>query len=83
MTFESFRADERTVRAVLYELIAIGEAAKSIGDQTRARYSEIPWQRVAGLRDIAVHQYHGVMLDLIWDTVTIRVPELGQTLSSA
>lgn len=76
LDFESFSADERTVRAVLYDLIVLGEAAKGISDESRARYPAVPWRAVAGMKDIATHQYHGIMLDLVWETAAVRVPDL-------
>lgn len=76
MEFASFAADEKTVRAVLFELVVIGEAAKSLSESARSRAPELPWRRIAAMRDFVVHQYHGIMLDLIWETITKRVPEL-------
>jgi uncharacterized protein with HEPN domain len=76
LDFASFRADERTVRAVLYDLIVLGEAAKGISAESRAKQPAVPWRAVAGMKDIATHQYHGIMLDLVWETATVRVPDL-------
>jgi uncharacterized protein with HEPN domain len=76
LDFASFSADERTVRAVLYDLIVLGEAAKGISDESRAKQPAVPWRAVAGMKDIATHQYHGIMLDLVWETATVRVPDL-------
>lgn len=77
---EAFRADQRTVRAVLYDLVVLGEAAKGVGPETRARFPEVPWKAVAGMKDVATHQYHGIMLELVWETATARVPELLRAL---
>lgn len=76
LDFASFSADERTVRAVLYDLIVLGEAAKGISNESRAKQPAVPWRGVAGMKDIATHQYHGIMLDLVWETATVRVPDL-------
>lgn len=76
LDFASFSADERTVRAVLYDLIVLGEAAKGISAESRAKQPAVPWRAVAGMKDIATHQYHGIMLDLVWETATVRVPDL-------
>ncbi|NDG64332.1 MAG: DUF86 domain-containing protein [Planctomycetes bacterium] len=81
MNFEKFRASDITVRAVLYELIVIGEASKNISDSSRAKFPGVPWKQISGMRDIVIHQYHGVMLDVIWETVTHRVANLRQMLS--
>ena len=83
MDVEAFRADQRTIRAVLYDLVVLGEAAKGISPETRARFPHVPWKAVAGMKDVATHQYHGIMLELVWETVTVRVPELLRALTQA
>ena len=81
MNFEKFRESDVTVRAVLYELNVIGETSKNISDSSRAKFPGVPWKQISGMRDIVIHQYHGVMLDVIWETVTHRVANLRQMLS--
>lgn len=83
LDFAAFSGDERTIRAVLYDLIVLGEAAKGVSRDTRTRNPSIPWKSVAGMKDIATHQYHGIMLDLVWETATVRVPELRKALQAA
>jgi len=80
MDLDSFRADQRTIRAVLYDLVVLGEAAKGVGPETRARFPQVPWKAVAGMKDVATHQYHGIMLELVWETATARVPTLLRAL---
>jgi uncharacterized protein with HEPN domain len=76
MTPDTFRADDRTVDAVLRNLAVIGEAAKRLPDDVRRAHPEVPWRRIAGLRDMLVHAYFGVDLDIVWDVVANRIPEL-------
>jgi uncharacterized protein with HEPN domain len=83
LDFAAFSGDERTVRAVPYDLIVLGEAAKGISEDTRTRNPSIPWKSVAGMKDIATHQCHGIMLHLVWETATVRVPELRKALEAA
>lgn len=80
MGLEEFKGDQRTLRAVLYDLIVLGEAAKGVSPDTRLRFPQVPWKAVAGMKDIATHQYHGIMIDLVWETATVRVPELLASL---
>ena len=77
---ESFR-DEPMVRdAVLRNLEVIGEAVKNVSRALRGRSSHVPWQQVAGLRDVLIHQYFGVDLDLVWEIVEHRLPALKQAI---
>lgn len=52
-----FLADEKLKRAVCMTLINIGELVKSITDETKKIYSNIPWREISGLRDITAHKY--------------------------
>jgi uncharacterized protein with HEPN domain len=47
------------------------------------RFPDIRWKAVAGMKDIATHQYHGIMLELVWETASVRVPELLRSLERA
>lgn len=69
------------VDAVMRNLAIIGEAAKKIPAEFRRKYPELEWKKMAGLRDIVVHDYFGIDEDIIWDVVTIRIPELKQYIS--
>lgn len=70
--------DERTQDAVLRNLEVIGEAVKRLPADLRRRAPEIPWQDIAGLRDILIHEYEGVDFAIVWD---IEVPALQQAVS--
>jgi len=54
-------------------LAIISEAAKKIPADERRKYSDIPWKKMAGFRDIVVHDYFGIDEDIIWDVVSIRI----------
>ncbi len=76
----SLPSDEATWFAVLYSLLTIGEAAKHLSAETRARHPQIPWRRVAGFRDVAAHEYFGVDPALVVDIVTTEIPALKTAL---
>jgi len=80
LTVEQFRLDEKTIDAVVRNLEVIGEAAKNVPDETRATIA-VDWKRMAGLRDVLIHEYFGIDLDIIWDVVQTKVPELHRHVS--
>lgn len=53
--------------AVVRRLEIIGEAVKSIPDEFKARHSEIPWKKIAGMRDVLIHKYFSIDLNLLWN----------------
>jgi len=69
MTFESFSDDRKTVNAVIRSLEIIGEATKKIPDSIRSQYLNVPWREIAGMRDKLIHDYFGVDLEIIWQTI--------------
>lgn len=73
---EGFMKSPLVQAGVVRELEIIGEAAKRIDDGFRAKYPEIPWKRMTGARDKLIHQYFGVDLQVIWDTVESALPDL-------
>ncbi|NTU73714.1 DUF86 domain-containing protein [Candidatus Roizmanbacteria bacterium] len=76
MDVGSFKADDKTVSAVIRKLEIIGEAAKGIPVEIRSKYSHIPWKEMAGMRDKLIHFYFCIDYDLIWATVKRRLPDL-------
>lgn len=62
--------------AVLRRLEIIGEAVKHISDDIRDQYDEIPWRKIAGMRDIIIHEYFGITLSMIWVVTQRELPDL-------
>lgn len=71
-----FEADRKTYDAVVRNLEIIGEAVKAIPDALRSRYPTPDWRRIAGLRDILIHHYFEIDVELIWDVIKVKLPEL-------
>jgi len=76
MTFETFRADDKTVDAVVRNLEIIGEASHNVPPPIRRRYSHLPWGKMVGIRNVLIHEYSGVSLPVVWRTVKKDLPPL-------
>ncbi len=61
---------------VAYQLMILGEAAFKMPQNVRARYPEIPWKSIEGMRHILVHGYFSVDLDIVWGVVKRDLPVL-------
>lgn len=66
--------------AVINRLLVIGEATKLVSPEIRDQYPEVPWNDMAGMRDILIHKYHGIDLDIVWETVNTYLPEVAEQI---
>ncbi len=78
LTFEDFAASTEKQDAVVRRLAVIGEAVKGLPEEFRTRYPEVPWRSIAGARDVLVHEYFRVDLELAWQMVQHDLPELAR-----
>jgi uncharacterized protein with HEPN domain len=61
-------------RAIVRSMEIVGEAAKKINPDFKAKHSEIEWRKLAGLRDKLIHHYFGIDYDIIWDIIVNKFP---------
>ncbi|MFC1620845.1 DUF86 domain-containing protein [Candidatus Omnitrophota bacterium] len=76
ITAKGFEKDEKTIFAVIRALEVIGEAAKKIPLPVRKKYSQIPWLEITGMRNKLIHEYFGVNVKVIWNTVKEDIPSI-------
>ena len=62
--------------AVIRRLEIIGEAARRISDPFKQKHPDLPWKEMLGLRNFVIHEYEGVNLKVIWDTIKNDLPNL-------
>ena len=75
-----FRTDEVLQGFVAYQLMILGEAAFKMPQNVRARFPEIPWKSIEGMRHVLVHGYFSIDLDSIWGVVQRDLPVLKPRL---
>ncbi len=71
-----FEADRQLQMAVVREIEIIGEAAGKVSEGTRSRYPDIPWSKIANMRNHLVHVYFDIDLDIVWGTLQSNLPYL-------
>jgi len=64
---EEFLKSIQLQDAVIRRIEIIGEAVKNIPEGIKKSYQDIPWKKIAGMRDILIHEYFGVDLELTWE----------------
>jgi uncharacterized protein with HEPN domain len=83
MDYEAFKNDDKTAYAVIRALEVIGEAAKHVPDNLRQKYPAVPWQDMAGMRDILIHAYFGVDIETVWLTVVDKILQIKPLIERA
>ena len=68
--------------SVIRRIEIIGEAIKNIPSDFKGAYKNIPWKEITGMRDILIHQYFGVDLELTWEVIKTDLPKLKKQIIS-
>jgi uncharacterized protein with HEPN domain len=82
MTDERFAQDHRTQKAVVADLVILGEAAASIPDDIAERYSDVPWRLMRDMRNRLIHIYFEIDHAIVWETIQKDLPVLGEQLKA-
>lgn len=83
MDYQSFAKDEKTVYAVIRAVEIVGEAAANVPAEARAKYKNIPWEEVKGMRNKLIHRYFGINVEVVWQTVQEDLPTLVTELKKS
>ena len=75
-------SDSKTQDAVIRNIEIIGEATKKLSDEFKNKHVDVPWKQMAGIRNILIHHYFGVKLELVWQVVVRDLPALMYKLST-
>jgi len=82
LDYETFRQDKRTLKAVLYNLAVIGEAARKMPEEVAARYPTIPWREMGDMRNVVIHEYFGIDTSILWETIKNELPSIENRLNA-
>jgi uncharacterized protein with HEPN domain len=74
LSFEGFCKDRKTYSAVIREFEIIGEAVGKLPDEIKKRYSEVEWQDIKDFRNLLVHEYFGIDLEIVWGIIKDDLP---------
>ena len=76
MDFKAFSNDRKTSSASIRELEIIGEAVVKISVELKSEYPEIDWRDIKDLRNLLIHEYFGIDLEIIWNIIIKDIPTL-------
>jgi uncharacterized protein with HEPN domain len=80
LNFDEFASDTKSVDAVIRNVAVIGEAARAVPADMQSAHPDIPWRIMGDMRNVVVHAYFQVDLNILWQTVQDDLPPLIEPL---
>ncbi|AJF07654.1 HepT-like ribonuclease domain-containing protein [Geoalkalibacter subterraneus] len=82
VTYDAFKNDRMRHSAVIREFQIIGEAVGKLGDSIKKAYPHIAWQDIKDFRNLLIHEYFGVDLEIVWNVVQEDLPTLYEAIQA-
>ncbi|MBS1523343.1 MAG: DUF86 domain-containing protein [Bacteroidetes bacterium] len=81
VSYEQFLQNSEKRFATIKQIEIIGEACNALSDELKAQYPSIPWKSIIGFRNISIHEYFGVNLQLVWEIANNDLPALKREMT--
>jgi len=79
---DAFFADELVQSAILHRLALLGEACRGLSPEIRQRHTDVPWAQIIAFRNVLIHEYFGVDLELVWAIVATHVTVIRSSIEA-
>jgi len=80
LTLEGLSSNDMATDAILRNFEIIGEAAKNVPEKVKRKYPFVEWKEAIGFRNVLIHDYFGIDLEAVWDTVRKNIPSLKNNI---
>jgi len=67
--------------AVIRNIEIIGEVSKRVSDGFKEHHDNVPWRKMAGIRDVLIHDYDSIDMSIVWNVISMELPKIRSILS--
>ncbi|MCX5810105.1 MAG: DUF86 domain-containing protein [Proteobacteria bacterium] len=83
LTLEKLCENDMAIDAIVRNLEIIGEASKNVPEKVKSKYPFVEWKEAIGFRNVLIHDYFGIDLESVWDTIKNNLPSLKNNIMKA
>lgn len=80
ISYNEFKDNDMMLSAVIRKFEIVGEATNNISENIRKKYTEIEWRDLKDFRNHLIHQYFGVDIETVWNTINENIEPLKEKL---